>query len=1255
MIRTVHRLLFAALTDAMTSFARMCIRCAAWVCLAAALLGQATLARATEVRVGVYNNAPKIFLDGATPTGILVDLLSQIATAEQWELVYVPCEWQACLDALTAGQIDLMPDVAFSAERDNRFDFHTTPALYSWSQLYMRPDEHIASMLDLQGKRVALLEGGIQVAQFKDLVSSFGLKVNILAVSSLDDVFASVRGGHADVGVVNNRYGEFNAIKAGLVETPIVFQPARLFYATAQGKNKDLLTAIDKNLTTWQADPQSVYFDILRKWRGHADWASTPLRVWFALLGLGTLALLAVGFGAVLLRKIVLANRTAGSERVRMQAILDALPDLLFEVDLEGTYYDYHCPRSDVQDAPPAQFVGKTLDQMLPPKAAKTIHAALQVANRNGFSNGEVIEQNFPLGTRRFELSIAKKTSELGTTPRFIVLSRDITPRTDAQAALKASEETYRAIFEASPVPYMLYDAQQRILQVNAALVNCFGYDLHDLPDLDAWRNQVYPDPKYREWAITQWREHLNKFRHDGIPFEPLTLQICTKNGAQRKVIATSVATTSAVSDVYLAMFYDITDIARAEERLQNMQTMMERTEHLTRTASWEWDVDTDVVTWSPEMYRTFGSEPGSEVLRLAGQSDLYPPESVKKLLAAVQQAVSQGDAYALELDMLHADGTVRPCCIKGFPERDSTGRVVRLVGLLQDTTERKQEEEKNRLATSVFTHAREGIVITDAQANILDANASYSRITGYPRAELLGKNSRMLDGGHQSEAFYQKMWSEVVNAGFWEGELWNRRKDGSDFAVHLTTTAVRDEAGKTQNYVGIVTDITADYEHRRELEHVAYHDRLTGLPNRALLSDRLEVAMHQCLRNEQMLAVVFLDLDGFKAVNDLHGHEVGDHLLVQISNRMKNVLRESDTLSRIGGDEFVAVLTELGGVHDCEPVLARLLDAAAEPVLIDGLLLHVSGSMGVTVYPTDNVDADQLLRHADQAMYSAKQAGKNRHHFFDLAQETAVKIQREGLEYIRQALDRGEFVLHYQPKVNMKTGAVVGAEALIRWQHPQRGLLAPGQFLHLVEGQTIGIELGEWVINTALDQISAWRAAGLELTVSVNVGAQQLQHRLFVPRLEQALTAHPDVHVGQLELEILETSALEDVSQISNLMHACLDLGVRFSLDDFGTGYSSLTYLKRLPAAVLKIDQSFVRDMLTDPDDLAIVQGVIGLAGVFRREVIAEGVETAAHGAKLLELGCELAQGYGVARPMPADVFPPWVAAWRTQAQWTA
>jgi diguanylate cyclase (GGDEF)-like protein/PAS domain S-box-containing protein len=437
-------------------------------------------------------------------------------------------------------------------------------------------------------------------------------------------------------------------------------------------------------------------------------------------------------------------------------------------------------------------------------------------------------------------------------------------------------------------------------------------------------------------------------------------------------------------------------------------------------------------------------------------------------------------------------------------------------------------------------------------------------------------------------------------------------------------------------------------------LEHIANYDALTHLPNRVLLADRMQQAMLQSQRSGQSLAVIFLDLDGFKTVNDQYGHGIGDRLLITLSQRMKAALREGDTLARIGGDEFVVVLTNLKQTSDCEPLLMRLLEAAAEPVQLDDHRLEVSASIGVTLYPQDGVDAEQLLRHADQAMYLAKQAGKNCYHLFDVAHDVAVKHKRENLEHIRSALRNREFVLYYQPKVNMRTGAIIGAEALIRWQHPERGLLAPATFLPVIENHILSVELGEWVIATALEQMADWQMEGLEIPVSVNVGALQLQQSDFANRLEELLIMQPHANPSNLELEILETSAMEDITQVSTAIHACQLLGVSFALDDFGTGYSSLTYLKRLPAELLKIDQSFVRDMLDDSDDLAIIEGIIGLATAFHRNVIAEGVETIEHGEKLLSIGCELAQGYGIARPMPASAIPAWAKTWRPDSKWS-
>ncbi|HPW84182.1 MAG TPA: MASE3 domain-containing protein [Rhodoferax sp.] len=573
---------------------------------------------------------------------------------------------------------------------------------------------------------------------------------------------------------------------------------------------------------------------------------------------------------------------------------------------------------------------------------------------------------------------------------------------------------------------------------------------------------------------------------------------------------------------------------------------------------------------------------------------------------------------------------------------------------LEQQIEERTRTQSQLELAASVFSHAREGILITDNQGNIVEVNAMFTQITGYSREEAIGRNPRiLLSSGRHEKAFFAARAQALQKHGHWVGEVWNRRKNGEDFAEMLTVSVVRDPAGAVLNYVALFTDITPLKKHQDELEHIAHYDALTGMPNRVLLADRLQQAMLQSQRRNSALAVAYLDLDGFKPVNDQHGHEVGDQLLVTLSQRMKASLRESDTLARIGGDEFVALLVDIGERRDCELLLSRLLQAAATPVRVDGALLQLSASIGVTLYPQDNADADQLVRHADQAMYLAKQAGKNRFHLFDVAQDAAIQSQRESLEHIRVALDRQEFVLYYQPKVNMRTGAIIGAEALIRWQHPERGLLAPAAFLPVIEGQPISIEIGEWVIQTALAQMALWRGAGLDIGVSVNIGALQLQQPGFVARLGTLLAAHPTVPAQSLELEILETSALEDMAQISEVMHACQAIGVRFALDDFGTGYSSLTYLKRLPAELLKIDQSFVRDMLTDVDDLAIVKGVIGLASAFRRSVIAEGVETVAHGQSLLALGCDLAQGYGIARPMPAADLPGWARQWRPDVGW--
>jgi len=496
--------------------------------------------------------------------------------------------------------------------------------------------------------------------------------------------------------------------------------------------------------------------------------------------------------------------------------------------------------------------------------------------------------------------------------------------------------------------------------------------------------------------------------------------------------------------------------------------------------------------------------------------------------------------------------------------------------------------------------------------------------------------------------------WQHAVKTdGAYALECRLRRADGVYRWWLVRGASLHDANGQVINWFGTCTDIQDLKESEAQLEHIAHYDALTGLPNRVLLADRLHQAMVQAQRHGRPVAVVLLDLDGFKAINDQHGHDTGDQFLIAAAAHLQQTLRAGDTFARLGGDEFVAVLPDLADTQVSVPLLTRLLVGAAQPIATGDLVLQVSASLGVTFYPqAQDIDAEQLLRQADQAMYQAKLAGKNCYHVFDAEHDRALRGHHEGLERIRRALVAHEFVLYYQPKVNMRTGAIIGAEALIRWQHPQRGLLPPAAFLPVIEDHPLAIAIGEWVIDTALTQMECWQAAGRELPVSVNVGARQLQQANFVERLRAILAAHPKVRPGDLELEVLETSALE-LAGASRVLDACRGFGVLFALDDFGTGFSSLTYLRRLPVGQLKIDQSFVRDMLEDPDDLAIIEAVLGLARAFHRQVIAEGVETVAQGELLLRLGCELAQGYAIARPMPAADLPGWSAAWHPDPAW--
>lgn len=696
----------------------------------------------------------------------------------------------------------------------------------------------------------------------------------------------------------------------------------------------------------------------------------------------------------------------------------------------------------------------------------------------------------------------------------------------------------------------------------------------------------------------------------------------------------------------------------RVQERtrqLQESEQQLSRVLEGSDQGYWDWNLQTNVFQVSARWETMLGYAPGEMRVDTAHWPELVHPEDLPIAMASIERHMrGETASHEVEFRIRTRDGSWRWILTRGrIMARADDGTPLMMSGTHTDVTDHKQFELAQREASVVFENSYEGIMVANADGLITKVNPAFTRITGYEAPEVNGCSPRMLSSGRHDARFYQEFWDSLNQRDFWRGEIWNKRKTGELYVVFQSISLVRDVKGKILHYVSVFADITQIKAHEAELDRVANYDALTDLPNRRLLSDRLKQAILLSDRSGKLCAIGFLDLDGFKPINDQLGHLVGDQLLIGVTAHLKTVLRAGDTLSRLAGDEFVLLLSEVSSLEECTLILDRVLEAVRRPVNANGHLLGVTASIGVSLYPDDKADPDTLLRHADQAMYLAKQAGKNRYQLFDLEIDRRVQSHLESLEQMKEALKREQFVLFYQPQVDISSGEVIGAEALIRWQHPERGLLPPSEFLPHLHGSPLEQLFGEWVIETALNQVEAWRSHGLEMKVSVNVSANHLLQSDFRVRLAQALSRHPDTQPSSLELEVLETAAIGDIQQAIDIMQCCKNLGVSFSLDDFGTGYSSLTYLRKLPVDTLKIDQSFVRDMLTDPDDLSIVQGVVELASAFHRRVIAEGVETLEHCAVLRQMGCRNVQGYGIAKPMPALQIPVWREKWLQSGDW--
>ena len=806
---------------------------------------------------------------------------------------------------------------------------------------------------------------------------------------------------------------------------------------------------------------------------------------------------------------------------------------------------------------------------------------------------------------------------------------RDISERKRADEILK----THQQVIQLSRDGFWMVDFQGNLVEVNQAYADMSGYTVDELLHMKIPQLEARERPE-------ETKAHIEKIMAEGHDtFETVHRH---KEG---HLIDVEVSVVLVREKQQLAVFLrDITERKRAELELLRRQRMLNTAERMGQMGSWQLDIPSGTLHWSDEVYRIFELDP--ERFRPSYENFLgaIHPEDRDRVSLAYTRSLEARKEYDIEHRLQMGDGRikwVRELCTTEF---DALGKPLLSIGAVQDITLQKLAEERLREASVAFeTH--EAILITDKDVNIVRVNHAFEQLTGYTQQEVQGRNPHMLSAGRHSKAFYAEMWEKIIITGTWSGELWDRHKDGHEYPKWLTITAVRDEDGATTGYVGIFTDMTERRKAEEDIHQLAFYDPLTRLANRRLLQDRFRLALSMSTRSNLYGAVLFLDLDRFKTLNDTLGHQYGDQLLIDAALRIQECVREVDTVARLGGDEYVILADELdAGMQEASQKAALIADkirvALERPFQIYGHTYHSSASIGVCLYRGTGESIDDLLKHADLAMYHAKDAGRNTVRFFDPLMQEAVD-RRAALESdLRLAVPNGQLLLHYQVQVDNDLRAT-GAEALVRWLHPVRGMISPAQFIPIAEESSLILEVGQWVLDTACKQLAKWarEESKRELLVAVNVSGQQFRLPDFVERVEKAVHAH-QIDPSRLKLELTESVVLSDVADVVKKMHALKGIGVRLSLDDFGTGYSSLSYLKQLPLDQLKIDQTFVRDVITDLNDAVLVKTIIDMAHNFRLNVIAEGVETDAQLAFLRQHGCMAYQGYLFSRPLPIADF---------------
>lgn len=720
--------------------------------------------------------------------------------------------------------------------------------------------------------------------------------------------------------------------------------------------------------------------------------------------------------------------------------------------------------------------------------------------------------------------------------------------------------------------------------------------------------------------------------------------RICrAKNGASVPVLisASVMPTASAGARDIVVVAQDISSLKNVEMELRRKEAGLAEAQRLAHLGNWELDLQTNQIgIFSDEACRIYGRDPQYFTATAADFMEAVHPDDRPILDDAIERARSASTPFRLDLRLVRPDGSIRVVHQQAEVVVDQDKKPAKLIGIVHDVTDKRHAQQRLRLTNKVFENSSEAIVVADLAGNILEVNKAFCTMTGYTYEESIGRNTRILKSDQHDADFYQEMWATLLENNHWEGEIWDRKRNGEIFPVWLSISAVKDEQGITTHFAAIMSDLTKKKQAESRIQLLTNYDILTGLPNNVLFRDRLQQAFLDADHHGDLVAALFLDLDDFKVVNDSLGHKAGDQLLLEVAGRLKSSLREGDTLARLGGDDFAIALPNLNRADDAAVAAKKMLDSISRhPFILEEKEVYSNASIGIALYPVDGNAVDIILQNSDAAMFHAKGQGKNNYQFYSAEINVSIFERLELESALRRALNRDEFSLFYQPKVDLETGAMRGMEALIRWTHPEKGMISPAKFIPLAEETGLILPIGEWTLFTACRANKGWLDAGhAPMKISVNLSARQL--REDVPALVRRALAATGLPPELLELELTEGMVMKDAEDVIKTMHDLKAIGISLSIDDFGTGYSSLGYLKRFPIDVLKIDQSFIRHLTTDASDAAIATAIISLAKSLGLLVIAEGVETADHVAFLRERKCDQMQGYFFSRPLPEKEF---------------